>query len=128
MAEFLALRGSAAFTAARLARLQQSLGDSFSGVRLVAEHWYFVELDRQLDADQAGRLRDLLGIPASPAPAPAGSLLLVTPRLGTISPWSSKATDIARNCGFGAVKRIERAVAYHVSGKSGNALQESVSP
>ncbi|MBI3094335.1 MAG: phosphoribosylformylglycinamidine synthase, partial [Rhodocyclales bacterium] len=47
----------------------------------------------------------------------AGELLLVTPRLGTISPWSSKATDIARNCGFAAVKRIERGTAYHVSGK-----------
>jgi phosphoribosylformylglycinamidine synthase len=128
MAEFLALRGSAAFTPARLARLQQSLGDSFSGVRLVAEHWYFVELETALDAAQTDRLRDLLGIPATSAPTPAGRLLLVTPRLGTISPWSSKATDIARNCGFAAVKRIERAVAYHASGKSGNALQESVSP
>ena len=46
-----------------------------------------------------------------------GSLLLVTPRLGTISPWSSKATDIARNCGFAAVKRIERGTAYHLAGK-----------
>jgi hypothetical protein len=66
MAEFLALRGSAAFTPARLARLQQSLGDRFPGVRLVAEHWYFVELEAPLDADQTDRLKDLLGIPASP--------------------------------------------------------------
>ncbi|MFN6961268.1 MAG: phosphoribosylformylglycinamidine synthase, partial [Rhodocyclaceae bacterium] len=41
-----------------------------------------------------------------------GTMLLVTPRLGTISPWSSKATDIAHNCGFDAVKRIERGIAY----------------
>ncbi len=117
MAEFLALRGSAAFSAPRLARLQKSLGDSVSGIGLAAEHWYFIELAAPLNAEETSRLKDLLGIPATlPAP-PAGKLLLVTPRLGTISPWSSKATDIAKNCGFTAVKRIERAVAYHVSGK-----------
>jgi phosphoribosylformylglycinamidine synthase len=36
---------------------------------------------------------------------------------GTISPWSSKATDIARNCGFAAVTRIERGTAFHLAGK-----------
>ena len=40
--------------------------------------------------------------------------MLVTPRLGTISPWSSKATDIATHCGLGAVRRIERGTAYHL--------------
>ncbi|MDP2823328.1 MAG: phosphoribosylformylglycinamidine synthase, partial [Sulfuritalea sp.] len=46
--------------------------------------------------------------------------------LGTISPWSSKATDIARNCGFSAVKRIERAVAYHAAFHvSGSVVSES---
>jgi phosphoribosylformylglycinamidine synthase len=117
MAEFLALRGSAAFSASRLARLQKSLAEIVSGVGLAAEHWYFVELEAALNADETARLKDLLGIPAKLPAAPAGELLLVTPRLGTISPWSSKATDIARNCGFAAVKRVERAVAYHAAGK-----------
>ncbi|MBK8761834.1 MAG: phosphoribosylformylglycinamidine synthase [Sulfuritalea sp.] len=117
MAEFLALRGAAAFSASRLARLQKSVGEQFAGVTLAAEHWYFVELERALSADEQSRLGDLLGIPSPLPAAPAGSLLLVTPRLGTISPWSSKATDIARNCGFAAVKRIERGTAYHLAGK-----------
>ncbi|MBL8539468.1 MAG: phosphoribosylformylglycinamidine synthase, partial [Betaproteobacteria bacterium] len=43
-----------------------------------------------------------------------GDLLLVVPRLGTLSPWSSKATDIARHCGLDAVRRIERGVAYTI--------------
>jgi phosphoribosylformylglycinamidine synthase len=116
MAEFLALRGSPALSASRLARLQKSAGDLVPGVGLAAEHWYFVELAAPLDAQETVRLKDLLGIPATLPPAPAGDLLLVTPRLGTISPWSSKATDIARNCGFAAIRRIERAVAYHVTG------------
>ncbi len=42
----------------------------------------------------------------------AGELLLVVPRPGTISPWASKATDIAHNCGLPAVERIERGIAY----------------
>ena len=123
MAEFLALRGSAAFSASRLARLQQSVGETISGIGLAAEHWYFVELDAPLNPDEKDRLKDLLGIPVKLPVAPDGDLLLVTPRLGTISPWSSKATDIARNCGFVSVRRIERAVAYHaafhVSAKAG---------
>ncbi|NNL04784.1 MAG: phosphoribosylformylglycinamidine synthase [Xanthomonadales bacterium] len=45
-------------------------------------------------------------------------LILVVPRLGTQSPWSSKATDIARRCGLDEILRIERGVAYHVAGMS----------
>jgi phosphoribosylformylglycinamidine synthase len=117
MAEFLALRGSAAFSASRLTRLQKSLAEIDSGGGLVAQHWYFLELDAPLNAGEMDRLKDLLGIPATLPASPEGNLLLVTPRLGTISPWSSKATDIVRNCGFAAVRRIERGVAYHVAGK-----------
>ena len=43
-------------------------------------------------------------------------LLLVTPRVGTLSPWSSKATDIARRCGLRGVERIERGIAFRLSG------------
>ena len=116
MAEFLALRGSAAFSASRIERLQQSAGELFPGIGLAAEHWYFVELDGPLNAAETARLKDLLGIPGVLPAVPGGELLLVTPRLGTISAWSSKASDIARNCGFVAVRRIERGTAFHVRG------------
>ncbi|MDC3105729.1 phosphoribosylformylglycinamidine synthase, partial [Gammaproteobacteria bacterium] len=43
---------------------------------------------------------------------------LVVPRLGTISPWSSKATDIAHNCGLLKIKRIERGVAYFIESET----------
>ncbi len=111
MSLILKLRGSAAFSASRLARLQADVGAS-----LVAEHWYFVETDGQLNEEELARLKDLLGIPANLPATPGGTLILVIPRLGTISPWASKATDIAHNCGFAAIKRIERGVAYHVKG------------
>ena len=117
MAEFLALRGAAAFSAPRLARLQKSLEHGFPDVGLNAEHWYFVESDGLLDDGEKLRLCDLLGIPSSLPAAPTGTLLLVTPRLGTISPWSSKATDIANNCGFAGIRRIERGTAFHATGR-----------
>ncbi|HEX8961644.1 MAG TPA: phosphoribosylformylglycinamidine synthase, partial [Rhodocyclaceae bacterium] len=118
MAEILKLRGVAAFSAARLARvLEQARAGVPSLVSLVAEHWYFIEVERPLADGQLARLKELLGIPAVLGAAPAADMLLVTPRLGTISPWSSKATDIARNCGFSEIRRIERGIAYHAAGK-----------
>ncbi|HEX9813261.1 MAG TPA: phosphoribosylformylglycinamidine synthase, partial [Burkholderiales bacterium] len=54
--------------------------------------------------------------------APSGELLLVVPRVGTLSPWSSKATDIVHRCGLSKVKRVERAVAWHASKTDGTAL------
>jgi phosphoribosylformylglycinamidine synthase len=64
-------------------------------------------------------LAALLSYGEPAAPAPADSLLfIVSPRFGTVSPWASKATDIAHNCGL-AVKRIERITEYRVSLKAG---------
>ena len=53
-----------------------------------------------------------------------GWLLLVVPRLGTISPWSSKATEIARICGLERIRRLERGIAYRVSGAEEGAFAE----
>ncbi len=117
MPEILKLRGGAAFSASRLARLTEQARVAAPALKqLVAEHWYFIELDAPLNAGELARLQQLLGIAALPAPAPAGALLLVTPRLGTISPWSSKASEIARQCGFTNITRIERGAAFHAEG------------
>ncbi|QDX80192.1 phosphoribosylformylglycinamidine synthase [Denitratisoma sp. DHT3] len=118
MPQVLSLRGTAAFSASRLSRLQEQARAAVSGLSgLQAEHWYFVESEGALEGDELARLKDLLGIPAALPAEPKGELLLVTPRLGTISPWASKATDIARNCGFAGIKRIERGIAFHAQGK-----------
>ena len=63
------------------------------------------------------RLGALLTYGEPAAKQQGGEVLLVSPRLGTLSPWASKATDIAHNCGF-AVRRIERAVEYRLHIKS----------
>ena len=108
MTQILKLRGTAAFSASRLARLQEQWVTP-----LTAEHWYFIETQGELTSEELARLKDLLGIPLTLPAAPGGQMILVTPRLGTISPWASKATDIAHNCGFAGIKRIERGIAYH---------------
>ncbi|MBK9084197.1 MAG: phosphoribosylformylglycinamidine synthase [Sterolibacteriaceae bacterium] len=119
MVEILKLRGAAALSATRLARLTESVRSALPKLKsLTAEFRYFVELRAALADDERARLVDLLGATPSAA-APGGTLLLVTPRLGTISPWSSKATDIAHNCGFDKVLRIERGLAYHFDLRGG---------
>ena len=113
-------RGSRALPEARLARLFDQLRDRCAALRsLTAEFVYFVDSEGELPAAALGVLERLLddGSPA-PLPAPAGARLFVVPRLGTISPWASKATDIAHSCGLRQVRRIERGVAWALEGIS----------
>ncbi len=121
MAEILKLRGSPALSAFRLEKLHARLGAIAPGARIVgAEFWHFVETTHALDARERAVLDQLLTYGEARLPqAPAGELFLVVPRIGTISPWSSKATDIARQCGLPAVLRIERGIAYCVEGGRG---------
>ena len=76
---------------------------------------YLVLGSSHLDAPSLSRLHELLAVPAEPEAA-LGAQVVVTPRAGTVSPWSSKATDIAHNCGLEKVIRIERARCYHLLG------------
>jgi phosphoribosylformylglycinamidine synthase len=116
MATILQLRGRPALSAFRLQRLQHALS-AHGPVGLAAEYWHFVELKRPLLPGELPRLERLLTYGPRPTDGkPGGRMRLVVPRMGTISPWSSKATDIARNCGLDAVSRIERGAAYFVSG------------
>jgi len=85
---------------------------------LAARHVHLVAADHALAAAERERLAALLTY-GEPWGAAAGSaVLVVTPRLGTVSPWASKATDIAHNCGL-AVRRIERITEYHLTLKAG---------
>jgi len=101
------LDGLPALSAFRLERLNRDLHRRVPGARLrTAWHVYFV-------AAQAGATLDeqrLAGVLRARSVAPKDASLWVVPRLGTISPWSSKATDILRGCGF-AVQRVERGMA-----------------
>ncbi|OGA31590.1 MAG: phosphoribosylformylglycinamidine synthase [Betaproteobacteria bacterium RIFCSPLOWO2_12_FULL_64_23] len=122
MAEILRLRGGPALSAFRLEKLHTRLAEIAPGARIAgAEFWHFVETAQALDARGRAVLEQLLvyGEPARAA-SPPGEPVLVVPRIGTISPWSSKATDIARQCGLPAVRRIERGIAYYAEGAPGH--------
>jgi phosphoribosylformylglycinamidine synthase len=116
MSLILKVRGSRAVSAFRLDKLNSRLAAIHRSVSVtVAEHWHFVEAERALAARETEVLERLLQY-GEPAPSGEGRMLLSVPRLGTISPWSSKATDIARRCGLEAVRRIERGTAWFFSG------------
>jgi len=110
------LPGSAAMSAFRVEKLLDRLRPSHPELRGIATRFeHFVELSAPLSAGERELLDTLLTYgPRGAAPQPTGTTLLVLPRFGTISPWSSKATDIARNCGLAKVRRIERGIAYFV--------------
>src|SRR5690554_6041546 len=94
-----------------LARLQQQV-PSVSAV--YAEFMHFADLTGELtEQDQTVLGRLLKYGPSVTAEEPSGNLMLVLPRFGTISPWSSKATDIAHNCGLRMITRLERGIAYY---------------
>ncbi|MBV8306161.1 MAG: phosphoribosylformylglycinamidine synthase [Gammaproteobacteria bacterium] len=113
----LQLAGPAALSAFRIEKLLARLRPLEPSVRALAARFvHFVHLSVPLAAQEQAILAQLLSYgPTLPlAPAEAGELLLVVPRAGTISPWSSKATDIAQVCGLAAVRRIERGIAYRL--------------
>ncbi len=113
MPHFLRLRGRDALSAFRRKKLLEAVAADIPGLQIAAEYWHFISLQRALDDTERQQLERVLSYGSATAPvAQHGMLLLVTPRLGTISPWSSKATDIARHCGLPAVERIERGVAW----------------
>ena len=108
------------FRAAQLLPRLQAVEPKITGLR--ARFIHCVATEAALSADQTKRIAELLtyGQPGEAINAKAldSAVILVSPRLGTVSPWASKATDIARNCGL-MVKRIERITEFRVNFKHG---------
>ncbi|WP_225783149.1 phosphoribosylformylglycinamidine synthase [Xenophilus sp. Marseille-Q4582] len=103
------------FRARQLLPRLQAIAPRIEG--LSARHVHLVLTEGQPDAAARERLAALLsyGEPFT-APAAAAGTLVVTPRLGTVSPWASKATDIARNCGI-ALRRVERVTQFFIQAR-----------
>ncbi|MGS0673932.1 phosphoribosylformylglycinamidine synthase [Shewanella sp. 30m-9] len=110
------IRGAPALSAFRVQKLMQACESAALPVRQIyAEFIHLADLNEQLNENESQQLEKILTYgPAIEAHTPEGYLHFVTPRPGTISPWSSKATDIAHNCGLNKVKRLERGIAYYV--------------
>lgn len=114
--------GKRALSPFRLAKLREALRTAAPAVQAVdAEHVHFVATACTLGAEHRALLERLLDYgPDYPAPEAAPGVaytLLAVPRPGTVSPWSSKATDIAHNCGLADIERIERGTLYRVTAR-----------
>ena len=124
----LTLQGAAALSSFRIAKILHDLrtiAPEITGI--FGRYVHLVDVADELSDGQYNVLKQLLTY--GPADKVDNSidqgdtLFLVVPRPGTISPWSSKSTDIAHNAGLDQVQRIERGVAYYVSGASLSAEQ-----
>ena len=140
--------GSAALSAFRLEKLRAALNKVVPNILLAdTRHCYFIALHGDetlasgypptpplqvahgagLSKSQVKMLDQVLGLDkevGEPAQADVMQRILVVPRLGTISPWSTKATDIAQHCGLGGVQRIERGVVYYLNKQNGKELSK----
>ena len=116
----LELQGRAALSDFRIAKLLSQLQAVEPRVQTLRSRFvHFIDVSAPLAAGEQELLAKLLtyGPTAEPEPSVTGTIiqvLLVVPRAGTISPWSSKATDIAQVCGLGAVRRVERGIRYEL--------------
>jgi phosphoribosylformylglycinamidine synthase len=118
----LVLRGTPALSDFRIEKYLTQFAEHglpVSGV--YAEYAHFVLVSAPLTEQEESILTKLLTYgPTIQEHKPEGVLFLVSPRPGTISPWSSKSTDIAHNCGLDKVQRLERGVAYYLQMQEGN--------
>ncbi|MGB1237167.1 MAG: hypothetical protein ACPG4U_03080, partial [Pseudomonadales bacterium] len=113
----LILRGAPALSNFRQNKLLAALKDKINTVTGVyAEYVHVADACEPLSDAELKKLDTLLQYGPNVAKEEAtGQMLFVTPRVGTISPWSSKATDIATNCGLTKVARLERGCAYYIT-------------
>lgn len=110
------LRGSPALSEFRIQKLLNLCQElQLPMIEIYAEYVHFAKLNQNLTETEDQILAKLLTYgPQIQEHEPKGSLFLTSPRPGTISPWSSKATDIAHNCGLTQIDRLERGIAYYI--------------
>ncbi len=109
------LPGARALSHFRLDKLLKALQSQFPVTALYASYLHFIESEQPLDQATEKSLKVILDYGRhGDESLKQGEAFIVIPRPGTISPWSSKATDIAGVCGLNAITRIERGVVYHI--------------
>ena len=115
----LELIGSKALSAFRKQRLLNKITQTVQQVSdISAEYIHFADVEGTLSGNDLDTLKRVLTYgPKSDGIEHVGTRLLVVPRASTLSPWSSKATDIAQHCGLAQINRLERGIAYYVQGE-----------
>ncbi len=124
------LRGPSAFSQFRLeSLLRASRGIVPDLLEIHSQYIHFLDLDAPLGATQNAVLEEILNYGPVAASQPGEDhIQLVIPRPGTISPWSSKATDIAHVCGLDQVQRLERGVAWYFKSSGGKPIPDEFLP
>ncbi len=119
------LRGAPALSEFRVKKLLTAFAEKGLKITSVyAEYVHFAKLSSALNDAELDVLKKLLTYgPHITEHEQKGMLFVVTPRPGTISPWSSKATDIAHNCGISKIERLERGIAYHIEGATAQDIE-----
>jgi len=120
----LQLRGRSALSEFRLNKLLKSLQNKVADIKSAqACFMHFVDVEQALEEEEVHILQQLLTYGETDSDKKlSGQQFIVVPRPGTISPWASKATDIAHNCGLKSVHRIERGIVYSITTRSGEIL------
>jgi phosphoribosylformylglycinamidine synthase len=126
----LILQGLPAFSEFRKNKLLESIRKIDSSIsNISAQYVHFTKVDDKLTEDELKILNSLLTYGSKPdAVKPKGILCLVLPRPGTISAWSTKATNIAHNSGLPAIRRIERGIAFYFEGSNTHTINKSLYP
>ncbi|HSG93408.1 MAG TPA: phosphoribosylformylglycinamidine synthase [Methylotenera sp.] len=122
--QMISLRGSAALSPFRIEKIQTKLDQVCPNIgHVYAEFWHFAWVEGELTTPQKDTLNQILTYgPSMQTEELQGDLILVLPRVGTISPWASRATDIVKHCGLPEIQRVERGIAYYVKTKNGQPL------
>lgn len=125
----LTLHGSPALSSFRCSKLAKALELELGLPVSISADWvYFIEADGAVTPEEQQKLESLLldndGTSATGPIAAAGNVVYVIPRLGTTSPWSSKATDICQVCGLSRVRRVERGMKVALSAARALAPEE----
>ncbi|HUP96850.1 MAG TPA: phosphoribosylformylglycinamidine synthase [Usitatibacter sp.] len=122
--QVLTLPGAIALSPFRVDKLLDALPATLAeAITVDTRYVHFVAVAEPLAASETQVLEKLLAYGTPATGEPLGTLLLVLPRFGTVSPWSSKATDIVHNCGLEKVVRVERGIAYYVTARGPSALE-----
>ena len=123
--QILTLPGPVALSPFRVEKLLASLPRALAeAITVETRFLHFVALAAPLPADERRVLERLLTYGTAADDVGKGTLLLVLPRFGTVSPWSSKATDITHNCGLEKVVRVERGLAYFIVARDPGPLSQ----
>ncbi len=117
--------GNATLSDYRLTQLLGKLSSCGKITGVQAQFIYFIDIEDDLSLEEVSRLKQLLNGHTNDCVATlTANSCIVTPRIGTISPWASKATDITHTCGIKSIRRVERGTVYIFDGADSKSQTE----